>query len=453
MSAMTKLPVIYRADDGADDGAGGGVLIASPSRALREQVLQHANSRWGPVHQALGGAEALGKLEDGDWQILFLDRRLPDLDSGELMGIIQQRFPEIQVVLLDSDAAFPAEDGGRTEQTYPDPTAPDACHGESSCRGVEDWSLKEKDKDKNKGKEKDEKDKDRDPDRDRDGDEDEKKEEKEYEYEPLPGMIGRSQAMQRIYRLAQLVAPRTTTVLIVGPTGSGKELVARALHALSPRAGKAFVAVNCAAIPEALLESELFGHARGAFTGAVQAQVGRIPTAHGGTLFLDEVSELPFGMQAKLLRFLEQKEVQRLGTAELTRVDVRVIAASNVDLAGRAGRGEFREDLFYRLSAFPLELPPLTERRIDIVPLAEHFLACMAAAMSGPCPRLSSEAERILEAHPWKGNVRELQHVMQQASILVENGDTVLGEHLYFPFQQSLFPPAARPLACAGRAS
>src|SRR5258708_36091948 len=134
--------------------------------------------------------------------------------------------------------------------------------------------------------------------------------------------------MPRVYRLAQLVAPRTTTVLIVGPTGSGKELVARALHTLSPRAGRTFVAVNCAAIPEALLESELFGHARGAFTGAVQAQVGRIPAAHGGTLFLDEVSELPFGMQAKLLRFLEQKEVQRLGTAETTRVGVWWIAGS-----------------------------------------------------------------------------------------------------------------------------
>jgi transcriptional regulator with PAS, ATPase and Fis domain len=275
----------------------------------------------------------------------------------------------------------------------------------------------------------------------------------EYRYEPLPGMIGRSEAMQRIYRLAQLVAPRSTTVLVMGATGSGKELVARALHALSPRAAKPFVAVNCAAIPEALLESELFGHARGAFTGAVQAQVGRIPAAHGGTLFLDEVSELPFGMQAKMLRFLEQKEVQRLGTAEVARVDVRVIAASNVDLAGRAGRGEFREDLFYRLSAFPLELPSLAERRDDIIPLAEHFLACMAAAMSGPCPRLSGEAVGILEGHPWKGNVRELQHVMERASILVENGDTVLGEHLYFPFQHTLFQPGGRSLCYTERAS
>ena len=408
MSAMTTFPIIARTARGA--------LIASPSSALREQVLHSLNGRWRPVQHALGGAEALVKLEAGDWQVLFLDRRLPDLDSEELIAIIQRRFPEIQVVLLDSDAAFQADDVEKAGRDLPAPEVAE----EPGAAGEDAWSTGIA---------------------------------RENQYEPLPGMIGRSEAMQRVYRLAQVVAPRSTTVLIVGPTGSGKELVARALHMLSPRAAKPFVAVNCAAIPEALLESELFGHARGAFTGAVQAQVGRIPAAHGGTLFLDEVSESPFGMQAKLLRFLEQKEVQRLGTAELTRVDVRVIAASNVDLAGRAGRGEFREDFFYRLAAFPLELPPLTERRIDIVPLAEHFLACMAAAVSGRCPLLSGEAVRILEAHPWKGNVRELQHVMERASILLENGDTVLSEHLYFPFQQSLFPGGARSLSCAGRAS
>jgi DNA-binding NtrC family response regulator len=386
MSAMTTFPIAA--------GAAGGVLIASPSSALREQVVHRLNGRWRPVQQALGGAEALKKLEEGGWQVLFLDRCLPDLDSEELIAIIQRRFPGIQVVMLDSDVAFPEGDAGRAAEVR-------------EC-------------------------------------EEEREREAGDEYEPLPGMIGRSEAMQRVYRLAQLVAPRLTTVLVVGPTGSGKELVARALHGLSPRSAKPFVAVNCAAIPEALLESELFGHARGAFTGAVQAQVGRIPAAHGGTLFLDEVSELPFGMQAKLLRFLEQKEVQRLGTADLTRVDVRVIAASNVDLAGRAGRGEFREDLFYRLAAFPLELPPLSERRADILPLAEHFLACMAAAMNGPCPHLSGEAIGILEAHVWNGNVRELQHVMERASILVENGDTVLAEHLYFPFQRSLPVQGAR---------
>ncbi|MGA7216940.1 MAG: sigma-54 dependent transcriptional regulator [Candidatus Sulfotelmatobacter sp.] len=402
MSAIPHFPIVIR----SSLSRSGGALIASPSSVVRERVLHSLKGRWWPVQHARGGAEALEKLEAGDWQVLFLDRKLPDLESGELMAIIQRRFPGTQVVMLENDApqAVAWEKTSACEKTNTNEDSPTVGEVE------------------------------------------------EPKHAPLPGMIGGSAAMQGIYRLARLVAPRTTSVLIVGPTGSGKELVARAVHALSPRAAKAFVAVNCAAIPDALLESELFGYARGAFTGAVQAQVGRIPAAHGGTLFLDEVSEMPLTMQAKLLRFLEQKEVQRLGTSELVRVDVRVIAASNVDLAGRAGRGEFREDLFYRLAAFPLELPSLGERLADIVPLAEHFLACMAAAMNAPCPRLSEEAARILEAHPWKGNVRELQHVIERASILVQSGDTILAEHLYFPFQQALFPSAPSTHQCAGRA-
>ncbi len=221
--------------------------------------------------------------------------------------------------------------------------------------------------------------------------------------------------------------------------------MARALHVLSSRSSKPFVVVNCAAIPEALLESELFGYTRGAFTGAVQSQIGRIPAAHGGTLFLDEVSELPLGMQAKLLRFLEQKEVQRLGSCDVTKVDVRVLAASNADLSGRAARGSFRLDLFYRLSAFPIELPPLAERRADILPLAEHFLACMSAALAIPAPRLSADAARILEAHPWNGNVRELQHVMERASILAEMGNIIEAEHLYFSPLPSCRPETLLP--------
>lgn len=392
MSASTYFPDLA--------SMAGGALIASPNRGFREQVLARLKGRCRPVQQALGGADALAKLAEGDWPFLFLDRRVPDLDTEELVAIVEKRFPGIQVVLLDSASGVSADDGENVPSVEANPLvcgprriAQENSHGKNAGEAAEAC--------------------------------------------PLPGMIGQSPAMLQVYRLARLVAPRTTTVLIAGATGSGKELVARALHTLSPRTGKAFVAVNCAAIPEALLESELFGHARGAFTGAVQAQVGRIPAAHGGTLFLDEVSELPLVMQAKLLRFLEQKEVQRLGTAEVSRVDVRVIAASNVDLAGRTGRGEFREDLFYRLSAFPLELPPLSERREDIVALAEHFLECMAAAINGTCPELSSAAITILEGHAWRGNVRELQHVMERASILVENGPTILSEHLYFPFQQA----------------
>ncbi len=398
MSGLTSFPALA--------WVAGGALIASPSSVFREQVVDRLGGRCRPVQQALGGADALAKLEKGDWQVLFLDRRVSDLDVEELTAIIERRFPGIQVVLLDSDAGFhgepPPPESGRADGDGNSPPPPQAAGSDRA--------------------------------------------------EPLPGMIGRSPAMQSLYRLARLVAPHTTTVLIAGATGSGKELVARAVHRLSRRGLKPFIAVNCAAIPEALLESELFGHARGAFTGAVQAQMGRIPAAHGGTLFLDEVSELPLGMQAKLLRFLEEKEVQRLGASEATRVDVRVVAASNVDLAGRADRGEFREDLFYRLSAFPLELPALADRREDIVPLAEHFLACMAAAMSLACPQLSGDAVRILERHVWKGNVRELQHVMERASILVEGGATVLSEHLYFPFAKSA-RPGARTHSCTPLAS
>src|SRR5579859_941504 len=367
----------------------GAALIASPNSALRDEVLHRLNGRCRPVQQVLGGADALAKLEKGGWQVLFLDRRLPDLDAEELMAIIGRRFPGIQVVLLDSELDPAADERVR----FPGPPAELDSNSFSQCRRELPTTAIA---------------------------------------QPLPDMIGTSEAMQRVYRMVRLVAVRSTTVLIAGATGTGKELVARALHSLSSRAAKPFVVVNCAAIPETLLESELFGYTRGAFTGAVQSQLGRIPAAHGGTLFLDEVSELPLGMQAKLLRFLEQKEIQRLGSCEITRVDARVVAASNVNLASRASRGEFRQDLFYRLSAFPIELPPLAERRIDIVPLAEHFLACMAAALDMGAPRLSQEAIHLLENHPWGGNVRELQHVMERASILVENGTTIQTDHLYF---------------------
>jgi DNA-binding NtrC family response regulator len=394
----------------------GGALIASPSSALREQVLERLNGRCRPIQQALGGAEALVTLEKGDCEVLFLDRRLPDLDAEELISIVERRFPGTLVVVLDSDGdaaagtgpsdgmdsrlnRSTARHGVRRGTSFPGAGLPES--------GVQSTVLAARER-----------------------------------IEPLPGMIGTSEAMGRVYRLVRLVAPRPTTVLVAGPTGTGKELVARALHTLSPRAGRPIAVVNCAAIPETLLESELFGYSRGAFTGAVQSQIGRIHAAQGGTLFLDEVSELPLSMQAKLLRFLEQKEIQRLGSAEVVKVDVRVIAASNVDLASRAGQGAFRQDLFFRLSAFPIVLPPLAERRSDVVLLAEHFLACMAAAMNMPCPRLSPEAEQTLEENPWPGNVRELQHVMERASILVENGDTVLPEHLSFSYFCSVPPPA-----------
>ncbi|HTS36802.1 MAG TPA: sigma-54 dependent transcriptional regulator [Candidatus Solibacter sp.] len=400
MSVMASLPVFSRVGSFL---SGGAALIASPDSSLRAQVLDRLNGRCRPVTQALGGAEALAQLEKGGCQILFLDRRLPDLDAEELMATIRRRFPGTEVVLLD-----PEMDGEPSRELDPQKEKQTQAVEAPALSGPSTYAA----------------------------DFPERK-----LVAPLAGMVGTSPAMQRVYRLVELVADRNTTVLIAGPTGTGKELVARALHGLSRRASRPLVVVNCAAIPETLLESELFGYSRGAFTGAVQAQLGRIPAAHGGTLFLDEVSELPLGMQAKLLRFLEQKEVQRLGAAEATRVDVRVLAASNVDLGRRAARGEFRSDLFYRLSAFPIALPPLAERAADIVPLAEHFLAVMAAAMERPRIRLSEAAKSALKIHDWRGNVRELQHVIERASILIEKGDVVEVEHLCLSSLDALTAP------------
>jgi DNA-binding NtrC family response regulator len=235
----------------------------------------------------------------------------------------------------------------------------------------------------------------------------------------LPELIGGSGRMLEVSRRIRLVAKRTTTVLIQGPTGTGKELVARAVHRLSPRVDRPFIALNCAAIPEALLEAELFGHSRGAFTGAVQRRTGRIEAANGGTLFLDEIGEMPLALQSKLLRFLESGELQRVGENEPVRVDVRIVAATHQTLARRAQEGTFRADLYYRLAVFCIQTPALAEHLDDLDELVEHFLK-RSASEDAP-KQLSNEAIGLLAAHSWPGNVRELQHVLERASILAED--------------------------------
>lgn len=235
----------------------------------------------------------------------------------------------------------------------------------------------------------------------------------------LPGLLGGSVEMQRLAQFIRLVAPRKTTVLIEGPTGSGKELVARAVHRLSARANRPFIILNCAAIPEALLEAELFGYTRGAFTGAVQARTGRMEAAHGGTLFLDEIGEMPLALQAKVLRFLEAGELQRIGENEPTRVDVRVVAATHQSLLQCVDEGKFRGDLYFRLAVFPIQTPSLAERPGDIPELAMHFLEQLG--QSGPLKTFDPEAIERLCAHGWPGNVRELAHVVERAYILAED--------------------------------
>jgi two-component system response regulator FlrC len=217
------------------------------------------------------------------------------------------------------------------------------------------------------------------------------------------------------------VAKSLATVLLTGESGSGKEMFARHIHASSGRADGPFVAINCAAIPENLLEATLFGHERGAFTGAAHAQAGKFEQSSGGTLLLDEISEMPLALQAKLLRVLQEREVERVGGRKPIALDLRVLATTNRNLQDMVSEGAFREDLFYRLNVFPLHVPPLRERARDIVPLARHFVARMA---QGRAPRFTPEAEAVLRSHAWPGNVRELENTIQRALIFA-SGDTI----------------------------
>jgi DNA-binding NtrC family response regulator len=253
----------------------------------------------------------------------------------------------------------------------------------------------------------------------------------------LPEFIGNHQAMLEVSRRIRLVAQRSTAVLVQGPTGTGKELVARALHRLSARSSRPFVALNCAAIPEALLEAELFGHTRGAFTGAVQGRVGRIEAAQGGTLFLDEIGEMPLPLQAKLLRFVECGELQRVGDNEPVRVDVRIVAATHRSLAALAAEGAFRADLYYRLAVFLIKTPALVSHKEDVPLLVQHFLNTMAA--TSPAKSITSAAMEKLGGYRWPGNVRELEHVLERAWILAESRPEIDSDEIEFGEQAGDF--------------
>lgn len=389
------------------------VLVASSRADFRKSVLASLPATERAAEEAAGGADALLKLGQQDFRTLLLDPRLDDLDVNELVDTIHVRHPAVNVVVLDRGAAheqisFDLDDevtgreatrlaeheGGQTADDASDSDSISRYPPERSCAAAPSATEGA---------------------------------------EPLPGMIGTSLRMRQICRLARLVAPRNTAVLIVGATGTGKELVARGVHALSPRSGGPFVVVNCAAIPESLLEAELFGFARGAFTGAFQSRLGRIHAAHGGTLLLDEVGELPLSMQAKLLRFVQEGEVQRLGSADVFRVDARLIAATNANLLQRVREKQFREDLYYRLSVFPLNLPPLCDRPEDILPLAQHFLETLCDESRLPRKVLSLEASKLLRAHGWPGNVRELQHAIERAFVLADGCTQICAEDFNMP--------------------
>ena len=362
----------------------GRILVASSDPKVRERVLGNPGFVGVERMEACGGAHALAKLKEIPCDGVLLDRNLSDLDALEVAALIQREFPEITVSWIDEEEGAKNTSGSAAGTQAP-----------ANCGKLVPWERKAP-----RGAE-----------------------------QPLPGMIGQSEVMQEVYRLVRMVAKRDTTVLVTGETGTGKELVAEAIHALSPRAKQPFVVVNCAAIPEALLEAELFGHARGAFTGAVQSRLGRIHIAQGGTLFLDEIGDLPMGMQSKLLRFLQSGEVQRLGSSDVYRVDVRVICATNARLSELVEAKQFRMDLYYRLEVFPIALPALRERTADIEALTNHFLQRLSVENKSACKSVHESAMEALRKRRWPGNVRELQHAIERAFILAGEDEVLCPEH------------------------
>ncbi len=372
------------------------LLLVSPHPRLRAQLREKIGApRW-TVVEAGSGAEALERLAESQIEILLLDPMLPDIVANEFSAMVLQRFPRIEILTLNAQT-------GHLLLANASPTPLATQLTDLIYRGsISDNSIVyplsravpqlREHSDKRTG---------------------------------LRGMIGGSPAMQRVYRLTEMVARSETTVLITGESGTGKDLVAQAIHMISPRSKHPFAVVNCAAIPEALLEAELFGYAKGAFTGAMQSRIGRIHAAHGGTLFLDEIGDMPLSLQSKILRFLEQGEVQRLGGNDNLKVDVRVVAATNADLKSLSQQKLFREDLYYRLAVFPVQLPPLREREGDVPDLVEAF-----AQKFCPGVRIASDAVDVLASHNWPGNVRELRNTMERASILLDGERTMTAKHI-----------------------
>ncbi len=379
------------------------VLVVSADVGLRQRLkVGLTQLRW-TVREASGGAEAMAMVELDRPEAMVVDGWLPDLEVGEFVREVESIYPRIDLVRMDGattpggvrsprrnellHALRAAQESGQPEI----PLAVPKMFVGTGLRVVRTETPRQTPV-------------------------------------ALAEMVGESPAMVELARLIRLVAPKSATVLIEGETGTGKEIVAKAVHRLSARAGKPFVVLNCAAIPESLLEAELFGHTRGAFTGAVASRTGRIEAAHGGTLFLDEIGEMPLALQAKMLRFLECGELQKVGENESIRVDVRVVAATHQELERRAEEKTFRLDLYHRLAVFPLEVPALRDRMEDVPLLVEFFLEQMGK--DSPRKRISASALEKLQEYDWPGNVRELMHVLERGAILAEERAEIAVEEI-----------------------
>jgi DNA-binding NtrC family response regulator len=416
------------------------VVLASADAGLRERLRASlVGLRW-QVREAGGGAEAMAQLDDSRSEALLVDNWLPDLEVGEFASVVRMMYPAMELLRVDGGADGGARSPRRNELLHALREAREVSLNDTAAWAAAPVSVPVAAAARVPVRAPVEIAEARDDIR-----QDVRREagaESRQDATPqvqmnavmLPEMVGTSEPMRELARLIRLVAPRSTTVLIEGETGTGKEVVARALHRLSARAGKPFAVLNCAAIPEALLEAELFGHTRGAFTGAVQSRTGRIEAAHGGTLFLDEIGEMPMALQAKMLRFLECGELQRVGDNETMRVDIRVIAATHQpleQLASSVGAERtFRLDLYHRLAVFPVEVPALRSRMEDLSLLAEHFLEQMGHEM--PRKRLTAGAAAKLHEHSWPGNVRELMHVLERGAILADDGMEIGAEEIRF---------------------
>jgi DNA-binding NtrC family response regulator len=371
------------------------LLLVDDEAGFREAIAERLAEHGFHVEQAGSGEQALERLNDFAFDVLITDLRLPGVDGRRVLDEAFSRYPEIIAIVITGfgtvrEAVEVTQLGAEGFITKPFQFE-ELQHALTVA--LEKRRLRA---------------------------ENEYLRAQLHDRFQIESIVGRTPIMQQLFELLRVVAATTSTVLISGETGTGKELAARALHDASARRNQRFVAINCSAIPETLLEAELFGHVRGAFTGAIANRQGRVEQAHRGTLFLDEVGTMSAALQAKLLRVLQAREFERVGDSQTIKVDVRVIAATNADLSALVEEGAFREDLYYRLNVIPIRLPPLRERRADVPLLAQHFLDQLTKAATPPRGRvtLAQDAQQALMAAPWPGNVRQLENIMERTLAL-----------------------------------